>query len=249
MQGRFKAIMVENAEWAYELSLYVHLNPVMRKGLGLDKRGRKAESKGLVTVSREEAARRLKALRDYRWSSFRAYAGYAAKPEWLTVAEILGRATEERARQAAKYRGDVRERLLKGGDTTRAEEIQDAFALGGEAFRGKIRKLVKGGREIKEPTGLRRVVAWGDILAVVEKVTGERSGEFMGRRGGEGKVLALWAARRFGAMTLQEAGTAAGGLDYAAVSISVKRMEQRARQESALRQKLLKMEALLNVET
>lgn len=31
MQGRFKAIVVENAEWAYELSLYVHLNPVFQQ--------------------------------------------------------------------------------------------------------------------------------------------------------------------------------------------------------------------------
>lgn len=249
MQGRFKAIVVENSEWAYELSLYVHLNPVMRKGLGLDKKGKKAEAKGWRTVSREEAARRLKVLRSYTWSSYRAYAGYAKKPDWLTVTEILGRAPREGARQVATYRKDVRDRLLKGGDTTRAEEIRDAFALGSETFREKIRKLVKGGREVSEPAGLRRKIEWGDILAVVEKVTGERVAEFMGRRGGIGRALALWAARNYGAMTLQEAGKAAGGMDYAAVSISVKRLEQRARKEASLRQKLHQMEPLLNVET
>jgi hypothetical protein len=46
-------------------------------------------------------------------------------------------------------------------------------------------------------------------------------------------------------MTLQEAGTAAGEMDYAAESISVKCMEQRARQEAALCQKLSKMEEIL----
>jgi hypothetical protein len=37
-------------------------------------------------------------------------------------------------------------------------------------------------------------------------------------------------------------------MDYATVSISVKRLEQRARKEAALQQIFRKMEALLNVE-
>ncbi len=51
MQGRFKSIPVEGSAWAYELSLYVHLNPVMRKAHGLSKQEKKAESLGLTVLS------------------------------------------------------------------------------------------------------------------------------------------------------------------------------------------------------
>jgi len=44
MQGRFKSIPIENGAWAYELSLYVHLNPVMRKAHGLGQHEKAAEA-------------------------------------------------------------------------------------------------------------------------------------------------------------------------------------------------------------
>ena len=43
-QGRFKSVLVDgNGGWALEASVYVHLNPVRVKRLGLDKGGRRAE--------------------------------------------------------------------------------------------------------------------------------------------------------------------------------------------------------------
>ncbi len=61
--------------WAYELTLYVHLNPVMRKAHGLTKHGKKAESQGLVIPDRDTVTRRVAELRRYPWSSYPAYAG------------------------------------------------------------------------------------------------------------------------------------------------------------------------------
>ena len=37
-QGRFKAVVVEAPAWGWELSRYVHLNPVRTARMGLDKR-------------------------------------------------------------------------------------------------------------------------------------------------------------------------------------------------------------------
>jgi REP element-mobilizing transposase RayT len=66
-QGRFKGILVERKKsWLLELSLYVHLNPVRVKQLGLDKRGKKVEALGWSTPSREVIKQRLNALRTYR---------------------------------------------------------------------------------------------------------------------------------------------------------------------------------------
>ena len=84
-QGRYRAIPVENSTWAYALSVYVHLNPLRVAGLGLDKRGRVMEGQGFRTPTPELVDTRLKQLRTYRWSSYRAYAGYAPVPAWLVM--------------------------------------------------------------------------------------------------------------------------------------------------------------------
>ena len=228
MQGRYKSIVVEGAGWAYELSLYVHLNPVMRRALGLDKRGKRAEAQDLRTPSQDEVSERLKQLRQYRWSSYRAYAGYGKVPPWLATAEMLSRAAKAEGTRGARYRSDVRARLSKGVDPDRAEQIRDAFALGTEAFRARIRKRVTGGREVVQPAGLRRRLEWRQLVESVECVTGEPEETFMTRRGSVGKPLLLWAARRYAGLTLREAGEAAGGMDYTAVAMAVKRLEQRA---------------------
>jgi putative transposase len=62
-QGRYKAILVEQEEYAEELSRYIHLNPVRAK----------------IVESPE----------DYTWSSYRSYAGLMQSPEWLREELIL----------------------------------------------------------------------------------------------------------------------------------------------------------------
>ena len=238
LQGRFKALVVEDAAWAYELSLYVHLNPVMRRSLGLDKRGKRAEGSGLRVPSREEITRRLKTLREYRWSSYRAYGGYGRAPEWLTSCDVLGRAAREAERQVGQYRADVRERLTKGVDPDRMEQLRDTFALGSETFRTHVRKLARLGREVTAPPQLARRLTWVDVLRVVSEVTGEQTDVCLRRCGARCRPLALWAARRFGGMTLREAGDAVGGMDYTAVAMAVKRLEQRAAVDPRWRQLL-----------
>ncbi len=46
----------------------------------------------------------------------------------------------------------------------------------------------------------------------------------------------LYLGRRLGRIKLRELGAAAGGLDYAAVSIAVKRFERRVKNEKKLAQ-------------
>jgi REP element-mobilizing transposase RayT len=243
MQGRFKAIVVEDGAWAYELSLYVHLNPVMRRSLGLDKRSKRAEGQGMRSPSREEVAQRLRELRQYRWNSYRAYAGYGPIPAWLTTGEILGRAAKDGARQVEKYHADVRERLSKGVDPGKSEELRDTFALGSETFRAHVRKLAGPGREAVEPQRLARWLTWPEILDRVALVTGLTAEACLHQRGGPGRPLALWAARRFGGMTLREVGRMAGGMDYTVVAMAVKRFEQRAAHNSPWRELMRALQA------
>jgi hypothetical protein len=76
-QGRFKAILVEADEYAAELSRYIHLNPV-RAGMA---------------VKPEE----------YPWSSYHAYIGNTAAPEWLITDFILGSFAGSAANVRKKY--------------------------------------------------------------------------------------------------------------------------------------------------
>jgi hypothetical protein len=53
-QGRFKSVPIDGeGAWALQASVYLHLNPVRLKGLGLGKGQRKAEGLGLVPPTPE----------------------------------------------------------------------------------------------------------------------------------------------------------------------------------------------------
>ena len=82
-----------------------------------------------------------------------------------------------------------------------------------------------------ESVGFRKRVGWADLVRSVDEVTSEPLATSMKWRGSVGRGLLLWAARRYGRMTLREIGEAIGGMDYTAVSMAIKRFEARAEQD------------------
>lgn len=242
-QGRFKSVPVENGAWAYELSLYVHLNPVMTTTYGLGKLEKGAESVAISVPDRETVTRRLTALRQYPWSSYPAYAGYRSVPPWLTMGEILSRAAGPQAERAWAYRKEARNRLSKGVEPELKERLRDGFALGSEAFRKRVRDGAAGGREIAGTRELRARVTWEEAIRLVERVRGEPADRFLGVRGDWGRPLLLWTARRFGGLTLKEVGSHAGGMDYTAVAMAIKRFEARAQRDRRLGQAMQRIES------
>lgn len=236
MQGRFKSIPVENSAWAYELSLYVHLNPVMRKTHGPGKHEKVAESMGLTVPDPQTVTKRLAELRQYPWSSYRAYAGYSESAAWLRTADILYRAARVKAQRVERYRADIQQRLTKGIEPLLRERLADGFALGAGAFHERIRQAGKGGREIAGSGKLRPRASFEDLVALIECFRDEDYKTFMTRRGDWAKPLLLWALRRYSGMTLKAVGKAAGGMDYTAVAMAIKRFEKRSVKEQSLRQ-------------
>lgn len=68
-QARYKSIPVEEAgAWALVCSLYMHLNPVRIRGLGLGKTERARERAGIMPSEPvpEQVRRRLEVLRGHR---------------------------------------------------------------------------------------------------------------------------------------------------------------------------------------
>ena len=84
-QGRYKAILIEEDEYATELSRYIHLNPV-RAG----------------AVEKPE---------EYRWSSYNNYIGEQMPLAWLNVELILGYFGKKAAEARKKYRLFVEDML------------------------------------------------------------------------------------------------------------------------------------------
>jgi len=146
-QGRFKAIVVDRAGWGLELSRYVHLNPVRTARMGLDKRARQADRLGAGgRPDRRQVQERVERLRNYRWSSYRAYAGWDKAPEWMNCTAVLelgggGGTVRERQRRYQQYvEGAIRE----GMQTSPWEHVQAQLVLGGCEFLEKIRRKVGG---------------------------------------------------------------------------------------------------------
>lgn len=224
-QGRFRSVVVEDGRWAYELSVYVHLNPLRLEQFRLSKRERGAGRRGIGRPpSLEECRQRLERLRNYRWSSYRAYAGYERVPAWLMVEVLRARAGGKNA--AGKYRRVVQGRLREGADEGALERLRDRFAFGTETFKRQIHAVGREqGREIAGRRELKPRASFEKMVKIAEKITGERLATSLRRRGSTIKPLAMWAGRKLCGMTLQEVGRHLDGMDYNAVSMALRRWE------------------------
>jgi putative transposase len=226
-QGRYKSLVVEEGEYLLELSRYLHLNPVRGLYLG-----------------RGDPGERRARLRNYRWSSYRGYAGLERSLEWvneeLVLGEFGGRSGRERK---LRYRRFVEEGLVREvRDPTEAAQWQ--CILGSEGFLQKIVDKMQQRREDRrEIKALRRGTRGADpraIVALVGKEYGIGTEELLGRKGYglEARNVALWAIWQNCDWTLREIGELFGGLDYAAVAQRIRRVKFERRGSKKL-QKLL----------
>jgi putative transposase len=112
LQGRFKAIIVDRESNLLELFRYVVLNPVRAKIT------RKADT--------------------YSWSSYRATAGLAPTPPFLTIDWLLSQFSLQRAAAQRKYQAFVAEGIGQGSPW---EEVRGQVLLVNERF---IERLATG---------------------------------------------------------------------------------------------------------
>ena len=252
-QGRFKAVVVDAPAWGWELSRYVHLNPVRTARMGLDKRARAVDRLGTRGKPDAQLVReRIVRLRKYRWSSYRAYVGLEKSPEWLNCAAVLsaaGHGSEKEHWQV--YAQYVEQAVREGLPASPWEQVHAQLVLGGKQFLDKVRKAVAGSaREQPQQRALKRRPRWEEVLQTVQELKQEKWAAFRDRHGDWGRDLALYLGRREFGLSLRELGKAAGGVDYAAVSAAIKRFERRLAREHSLGKivETMRLE-MLNVET
>ena len=244
-QGRFKSILVEGGATLLTVSQYLHFNPVAVKGLGWGKREKAAEDLGWQMPSPEVVRKRLETLRSYRWSSYRAYAGYDPAPAWLSRCDILSRVEGG----SEGYRRRTEERLRQGETEDIWARLKWSAVLGSERFAASMRAKAVVLRETQGRKDLRREVKWEQVIKAVETVKGERWDQFVDRHGDWGRDLVLWIARRRGGMTLRELGEKAGGMDYSAVSEAIRQFDRKHRKSVSARDALKRSLEILNLET
>ena len=231
-QGRFRSTLIDgDGSWLLEASAYLHLNPVRVSKLGLNKSANRAESLGFVKPDPELVRERLRILREYRWSSYRAYGNYAAAPDWLFTEEILARAGGKES-----YRRYVQSRVTRGVAPDEFADFQARIAIGSRSFLDRARSCVKSvSQEQPDRSFLVRQVPFDRIVAVVEQFKGEGFAAFRDRYGDWGLGMVLYLARRHSGLTLARLGEQAGGMTYKAVFAQVKNMEKKLETNSELR--------------
>jgi REP element-mobilizing transposase RayT len=248
-QGRFHAVALEEAV-AAEVSRYVHLNPVRLRALGLDKAAQQRASAGLTAVPAAKLVReRLQRLRQWRWSSYRAYVGWERPAGWLTRAPILamiGGPKQERGQWGRHYREYVEQAVRDGLPESPWQRLEAQVLLGSAEFVARMRSLARG--DEKEQPSLRRLrvrPGFDQVVAAVEARRGERWEQWRDRYGDWGRDAVLHLGRKHCGLTLRELGAAAGGLDYRSVGTAMKNFKKRLVRDKTLVQTVAEIEAEL----
>ena len=238
-QGRFHAVLVENS-YGLAVSHYIHMNPVSASALGLDKRRKAVEGQGLADRPTPEMLKeRVQTLREYPWSSFRAYAGYEKPPTWLDRGAVLALVKGKEN----GYRELLEGQVLQGEEEDLGSRIRWGLVLGSERFARKVRGKTRIDRESLGRGELKERRSFAEIVNLVERLKGEKWELFWDRHNDWGRDLALWGGRLYGGLTLAELGREAGGLDYATVAVATARLVKKAKKDRVLRKAMATLKA------
>lgn len=227
-QGRFKSVLIQEERKVSEVARYIHLNPVRIGGLGLGKEDqRRARVLGCDNPGRELIQRRLEALREYRWSSWRIYQGAESNPGWLETG-VIGRGWGGRslAERRAALQAQTEEPIRQGVLASPWEGLVEGIVLGEREYARQL--LSRGKVSQEEQTPVRRMrprMEWGKLVRAAEEIKGEKWGRWAERHGDWSRDALMYVATRHGGLRLAEVAPAAG-VKYQAAAQAVKRFGQ-----------------------
>jgi REP element-mobilizing transposase RayT len=217
MQGRFKSPLVSGDDYLLRLSRYIHLNPVQIK-----------------PWTERPLKERIRHLRQYRWSSYRGYAGLGPVEAWVCREPLLTM-TPGRGGETRRY-GRYVEAGLRRPDESFVKEVADAtLALGAQTFCDRIMREHEGlvGRRGKREDVSLRSVRFVEPAEAVLKETCSQLGvaveEIRRRRrdGTQRALVALALVRRSG-LTQRDVASRLGLSSGSAVSHLIRQLKQRA---------------------
>lgn len=223
LQGRFKAVVVESGRHEWELSRYVHLNPV-RAGL----------------------ARRPE---EYRWGSCRHYFGAGGAPAWLAWEEVLsqhGRTLRAARRAYAEYLAEG----VASPPPSPFEGVVASSVLGSEGFLEKVRAWLGRrlpDRELPAVRALRRTGTLGAIEAAVCEVFGVSPCVLQerGRWHNDARSVAVHLCRKWSGESEAELGRRFGDVRAAAISRTARAVALRLQKDKRLARRAAECEQAL----
>jgi REP element-mobilizing transposase RayT len=223
LQGRFHAVLVERDFHYWELSRYIHLNPV-RAGI----------------VARPEI---------YRWSSCPCYFNDRLAPSWLAWEEVI----RPHAGSLAKARREYWRFLADGMTVPLPSPTSQAIAstvLGSAGFVAKIRALLAG-RAAPSDVPAARLLRAAPSLPDVEEVVCRTYGvpaDLLRRRfvhDNEARRFALYLCREMSGGTAAAIGDHFGGISGQAVSKAVGSVRRQRGKERRANATLNQLEAAI----
>jgi putative transposase len=120
-QGRYKGIIVQKDTYLLELARYIVLNPVR--------------------------ARMVRSANEWRWSSYRATAGFSEAPAWLAIDLILAAFGARRGEAQKRYR----EFIAQGKDQPSPwEGLTNQIYLGDDSFVERLQRRIAADADLSE---------------------------------------------------------------------------------------------------
>jgi REP element-mobilizing transposase RayT len=213
LRGRFKAVLVERSAHDWELSRYVHLNPV-RAGL--------AAKAG-----------------EYAWSSCGCYLGRREPPEWLAWEDVLrrhGRTLRAGRRAYARY---LAEGVERPSQSPLAWVVASTF-LGSEGFVARMRARLEGLLPDREVPAARELRARLDVPAIEEAVcrafrVRPEAIRARGIHGNDARAVAVYLCRKLAAASMVVVGRHFGGITGQAAGKMAQAVARRLDTDEALR--------------
>lgn len=237
-EGPYRALLVQEDDYLLKLSRYIHLNPVRTKVF----KGKPSEEV-------------VKALRCYRWSSYREYIGLTQRRDWMDYDLLNAQVRSRFGQMRGGYRKYVESGLAESDQEWEAIlQGGGGLALGGVEFVEQVeelyRQLVEKGTRCPEDVvrkQLNRRAGPEAILRIFCEELKIREDD-LGRRRGGGTYRGL-AARlliRHGGLTQREAASYFGVTTGAAISIRIKEAEQPLKSSTHWRKKMERVEKMLS---
>lgn len=208
-QGRFHAVLVEREAYAAEVLRYVALNPVR--------------------------ARLTELPEAYRWSSYRATAGYDPAPDWLDVASAHLLFGLDTATAQAEYRAFVLARVIS--EERLWDHVKNAIYLGTDAWTRKMRKVVEAKPRSTDHPRRQRAVGRPKmqmIAATVSRIARLPYETVCSRSGGVLRGLVAWLGWHEGLVTLRSIAACLRLRSEGYVSTLIRRCERQFSSDAVL---------------
>lgn len=235
LQGRYGAKVVEDNEYLFSLTRYVHLNPTY-----------------VSKVTKLSFKERIAVLRKYKWSTYLGYIGKGKRLPFVDYDPILSMTATVKRRWSGAY-----QRFVEAGVTRVDEEFidilgQSAFSIGSESFTDRVKELhfeLTCSRNRKEDVSFRKIgqkIPVETVLVVVSKELVIAQGSlFRRQRGTYNRAIAARMLCNYCGLSQREAADILRLTTGAAVSYQQRVLEEAMARDRRLRKKIEQIERLL----